>query len=94
MMNLPYPFEKASDVRINPNGTISLINARGKALARIPLTTAFELSTGSKGLGSGDGYGFTDGAGSGSSYGSNTGYGIGQGYGMTYGDGSGRGGGK
>jgi hypothetical protein len=93
-MNLPHPFNKASDVRADAQGTINLIDYMGKALARIPLTTAFELSTGSKGLGSGDGYGFTDGAGSGSSYGSNSGYGIGEGYGRTYGDGSGRGEGK
>ena len=93
-MNLPSPFHKASDVKANPDGTINLIDYMGKALARIPLTTAFELSTGSKGLGSGNGYGFTDGAGSGSSYGSNSGYGIGEGYGRTYGDGSGRGEGK
>ena len=93
-MNLPHPFNKASDVKADAHGSISLFDYMGKALARIPLTTAFELSTGSKGLGSGDGYGFTDGAGSGSSYGSNTGYGIGEGYGRTYGDGSGRGEGK
>ena len=93
-MNLLHPFHKASDVKADAQGTINLIDYMGKTLARIPLTTAFELSTGSKGLGSGDGYGFTDGAGSGSSYGSNTGYGIGEGYGRTYGDGSGRGEGK
>ena len=89
-MNLPHPFNKASGVRADVHGAISLFDYMGKALARIPLTTAFELSTGSKGLGSGNGYGFTDGAGSGSSYGSNSGYGIGEGYGRTYGDGSGK----
>ena len=78
-MNLPPPFHKASDVKADAHGSISLFDYMGKALARIPLTTAFELSTGSKGLGSGDGFG--DGSG--------TGYGVG--YGGTDVDGSGRG---
>ena len=42
-MNLPPPFEKASDVKANPDGTLDLIDAQGKALARIPLPTAFAL---------------------------------------------------
>ena len=43
-MNLPPPFNKAKGVKANPDGSISLIDARGKALARIPMNTAFELS--------------------------------------------------
>lgn len=42
-MNLPPPFNKAADIRINLDGSICLIDARGKVLARIPLSTAFEL---------------------------------------------------
>lgn len=42
-MNLPPPFNKAKDVKANPDGSISLIDAQGNSLARIPLTTAFEL---------------------------------------------------
>ena len=42
-MNLPYPFEKASDIKANPDGTLDLIDAQGKALARISLPTAFAL---------------------------------------------------
>jgi hypothetical protein len=58
-MNLPPPFNKAKGVKTNPDGSISLIDARGKALARIPMATAFELSTGSYGygVGYGDGHG-------------------------------------
>ena len=42
-MNLPHPFNKASDVQANPDGAINLIDAQGAVLARIPLSTAFEL---------------------------------------------------
>ena len=44
MMNLPYPFDKASSVRFDTHGTINLIDARDKFIARIPMNTAFELS--------------------------------------------------
>ena len=68
-MKLPYPFHKAADVRINPNGTICLVDARDKALARIPLNTAFKLSPESEGTGEGfvygEGIGLCSGAGKG-----------------------------
>ena len=86
-MKLPYPFHKAADVRINPNGTINLIDARDKALARIPLNTAFKLSTESE---VGDIYGYSSvyGLGYGSGYGSDGAYGfsLGQGDGTGSGD--------
>jgi len=84
-MNLPYPFDKASGVRADVHGTISLIDAQGKPLARIPMNTAFELSPEVEGDGYGDGYGY--GGGNDDSYG----YGFGTGYGQRYGltDGSG-----
>jgi hypothetical protein len=61
-MNLPPPFNKAKGVKTNPDGSISLIDARGKALARIPLTTAFELSPEAEGHGVQD-YNDLDGSG-------------------------------
>jgi hypothetical protein len=89
-MNLPYPFDNASGVKANLDGAISLIDDQGKALARIPLTTAFELSPeaegfghGGLGHGSGHGYGFGHGYGDGS--------GFGDGYGDDVGDGDGSG---
>ena len=42
-MNLPPPFDNASGTKTNPDGSISLIDAQGAVLARIPLSTAFEL---------------------------------------------------
>ena len=88
-MNLPHPFEKAKDVKANPDGTINLIDDQGKPLARIPMSTAFELSPEVEGHGYADGHGFRNGGGFGSSFGSGYGYGYGQSYGQT--DGSGRG---
>ena len=82
-MNLPYPFDNASGVKADDHGTIDLVDAQGKALARIPMSTAFELSTEVEGYCSGDAYGFTYGDGSGS------GYCVGYGDGLE--DGSGRG---
>ena len=83
-MNLPYPFHKASGVQINLDGSISLVDAQGKPLARLPLITAFELSPEDEGHGDGDGFGFGFGFGHGS------GDGSGYGSGVVYGDGSGR----
>ena len=100
-MNLPPPFEKASDVRATLEGSINLIDQQGKSLVQIPLTTAFELSAKIDGYGDGDvrrnsdGSGF--GYGNGLSYGyghwvgSGTGYGFATGYGRAEVDGSGRG---
>ena len=88
-MKLPHPFNKASGVRADVHGAISLIDAQGKTLARIPMTTAFELSPEAEGYGYADGHGFRNGGGFGSSFGSGYGYGYGQSYGQT--DGSGRG---
>lgn len=88
-MNLPPPFHKASGVKANPQGSINLIDDQGKSLARIPMTTAFELSPEAEGYGYADGHGFRNGGGFGSSFGSGYGYGYGQSYGQT--DGSGRG---
>ena len=93
-MNLPPPFHKASDVRANPEGSINLIDHQGKTLARIPMSTAFELSPEVEGHGYADGHGFRNGGGFGSSFGSGYGYGVGYsgyGYGKADEDGSGRG---
>ena len=88
-MNLPHPFNKASGVRADAQGSISLIDDQGKALVLIPMDTAFELSSEAEGHGYADGHGFRNGGGFGSSFGSGYGYGYGQSYGQT--DGSGRG---
>ena len=96
-MNLPYPFDNASGVQINLDGSINLIDHQGKPLARLPLITAFELSMGAEGLGDGrnnrhrdgSGHGFGSEYGHGHRIGSGTGYGVG--YGGTDVDGSGRG---
>lgn len=82
-MNLPYPFEKASDVKANPEGSISLVDVQGKPLARIPMTTAFELSPKAECYGHGS-HGFGPGDGSGFGYGDRYGCGFGSG------DGSGK----
>ena len=66
-MNLPYPFNKASGIQPNAQGSISLIDDQGKSLSRIPLSTAFELSPEVKGHGYGDSYG--EGGGFGDGYG-------------------------
>ena len=79
MMNLPYPFDKASSVRFDTHGTINLIDARDKFIAQIPMNTAFELSTETEGYCSG--YCFN--------YGDGSGYCAGYGDGLE--DGSGRG---
>ena len=81
-MNLPHPFEKAKDVKANPDGTINLIDDQGKTLARLPLITAFDLSPEAEGYGFGHGFGH--------GHGSGYGYGYGFGVGGGYGDGSGR----
>ena len=67
-MNLPHPFNKASDVKANLDGSVSLIDDQGKALARLPLATAFELSPEAEGHGYGFGYGDGSGFGDGSGY--------------------------
>jgi hypothetical protein len=86
-MNLPHPFEKASALMPDTQGSISLVDAQGKSLARIPLNTAFELSTESE---VGDIYGYSSvyGLGYGSGYGSDGAYGfsLGQGDGTGSGD--------
>ena len=88
-MNLPYPFNKAKDVKANLDGAISLVDAQGKALARLPLITAFDLSPEAEGFGYGVGFGF--GFGYGVGYGVGFGSGSGSGYGYGYGSGSGDG---
>ena len=87
-MNLPHPFNKASDVKANPDGAISLIDDQGKALARLPLITAFELSPESE-----DYCSSYDGTYYGASYGDGDGDGYGDGdcYGDGIFDGSGNG---
>ena len=86
-MNLPYPFDNASDVKADVHGSINLIDDQGTSLARIPLNTAFELSTESE---VGDIYGYSSiyGLGYGSGYGSDGAYGfsLGQGDGTGSGD--------
>ena len=82
-MNLPYPFQSASDVKADPEGSISLVDAQGKPLARIPMTTAFGLSPKAECYGHGS-YGFGPGDGSGFGYGDRYGCGFGSG------DGSGK----
>ena len=81
-MKLPHPFNNASDVKANLDGSVSLIDDQGKTLARLPLATAFELSPEVEG----SGYGFGDGG-----YGYSFGFGFGFGYGDCYGDGYGDG---
>ena len=87
-MNLPYPFNKASGVKANLDGAIRLIDAQGKPLARVPMTTAFELSPEAEGYGHG-GHGF--GHGDGSIFGYGDGHGFGDCYGDDVGDGDGSG---
>ena len=67
-MKLPPPFDNASDVQTDAHGSISLVDQQGKSLARLPISTAFELSPeveghGDHGSGSGYGYGFGNGSG-------------------------------
>ena len=68
-MNLPYPFDNASGVQTNLDGTVSLIDDQGKTLARLPLATAFDLSPEAEGFGFGYGDGFRGGYGYGGGYG-------------------------
>ena len=82
-MNLPHPFNKASDVKANLDGSVSLIDDQGKALARLPLITAFELSPEAEGFGFGHGYGDGDGYGVGDGFGHGSGYGDGDGSGKS-----------
>ena len=82
-MNLPPPFEKAKDVKANLDGSVSLIDDQGKALARLPLITAFELSPEAEGFGFGHGYGDGDGYGVGDGFGHGSGYGDGDGSGKS-----------
>ena len=95
MMNLPYPFNKASGFRANLDGTLSLVDVQGKALARVPLDAAYaaidDAEAGFAGdygtdEGCGDGYG--DGTyGQGSYFGSGCGFTTSGGNGSTNGDG-------
>ena len=82
-MNLPPPFNKAKDVKADAQGTISLVDAQGKTLARLPLITAFELSPEAEGFGFGHGYGDGDGYGVGDGFGHGSGYGDGDGSGKS-----------
>ena len=96
-MNLPHPFQDAVGIQPNTHGTIDLIDDQGKALSRIPMATAFELSPEAEGDGYADGFGVGYGDGSGFGYGADVGdgygdgYGSGDGYGDDVGDGSGSG---
>jgi hypothetical protein len=92
-VNFPYPFGNASDVRANPEGAISLVDDQGKALVRIPMNTAFELSPEAEGDGYGGGFGYGDSYGGGFGYGADVGGGSGDGYGSgdSYGGGFGSG---
>jgi hypothetical protein len=84
-VNLPYPFDKASGIQPNAQGSIRLIDDQGKALARIPMNTAFELSPEAEGYGHG-GHGFGHGDGSIYGHGHGYGHGCGDGFGDGYGD--------
>lgn len=91
-MNLPYPFQDATDVKPNAHGSISLIDAKSKPLAKIPLTTALALSPEIEGYADDYGGGGGDGDGCGDGYGDcfGNGYRYGYGYGCgigCYGDG-------
>ena len=75
-MNLPHPFEKASALMPDTQGSISLVDAQGKPLARLPLITAFELSPEAEGVGDGYGHGY-------GFFGSGVGVGVGDGSGRS-----------
>ena len=75
-MKLPHPFHNASGVQINLDGSVSLIDDQGKALARLPLITAFELSPEAEGVGDGYGHGY-------GFFGSGVGVGVGDGSGRS-----------
>lgn len=90
-LNLPHPFQDASGLKPDADGAVSLIDAGGKTLARVPLNTAFELSPGTAGCSSGPGYSYGHGDCSGESYGYAYDSGDGYGHGHRYGFGDGRG---
>ena len=90
-MNLPHPFDNASDIKATLDGAISLVDQQGKRLARVPMTTGLELSSKSEGHGHGYSYGFSFGDGSGMISGYGDGHGFGDGYGDDVGDGDGSG---
>ena len=75
-MNLPHPFQDAVGIQPNAHGTIDLIDDQGKALARLPLITAFELSPEAEGVGDGYGHGY-------GFFGSGVGVGVGDGSGRS-----------
>lgn len=81
-MNLPHPFQSATSLKPNADGSLNLIDASGKPLARVPLATAFDLSDTEDSLrlsrGYGDGFGEGDGFGGGY-YGRAVGLGAGNG---------------
>lgn len=105
-MNLPHPFQAAKGVKPDLDGSVSLIDAQGKTLARISMPTAFELSPlgdedeGNDGSGEGDsgygtyGEGYGDGSGDGFGVGYGEGFGIGLAYGVGYISGKGKSEGK
>jgi hypothetical protein len=98
-MNLPYPFDNATGVKASPLGTINLVDQQGKAIAQLPIITAYTVADEESGPAllderCGDGYGDGSGAyGQGSYFG--CGYGIGnstvEGYGTACMGGSGLG---
>ena len=95
LYNVPEPFDATERLVVNPDGSIHLKDGQDKSIARIPMTTAFELSTESEGYGFGSSDGSGDGFGDvyygvGFGYGYGYGYGFGHGFGDGDGDGSGR----
>jgi len=91
-VKLPPPFQSATGLKPNLDGSIDLIDASGKPLARISMPTAFELSP----LGDKDECDFkpsNDGSGDGDfgygTYGKDHGDGSGDGFGIGYGEGFG-----
>ena len=95
LYGVPKPFDATERLVVNPDGSIHLKDGQDKSIARIPMTTAFELSTESEGYGFGSSDGSGDGFGDvyygvGFGYGYGYGYGFGHGFGDGDGDGSGR----
>lgn len=94
-MNLPFPFESARGIRPDAFGRIALVDADGKVLAHLPLTTAYGIAPEQEcdlpewcfvdGSGNGTGVSY------GSGYGFNSDDGSGDGYGVVYGFGEGDG---
>ena len=92
LYGVPKPFDATERLVVNPDGSIHLKDGQDKSIARIPMTTAFELSTESEGYGFGSSDGSGDGFGDvyyGVGYGDGSGDGFGDVYGDGYGDGSG-----